>query len=179
MFSSSLRRFKTMGAVVALALGLVGLGWPWVTIQLTTDSDESLGWFEIAGASMSFFIAAIAAWGATLLSHGLVSRSISGVQALLGLTALAFLIDSTAGVDDVVSGRVEQWSFLVGQVSSGDVVSSVNLASIALCAIAVAAISISGISGALLRQATPTTNRYDNTPLDTWDQLSRGEDPTG
>lgn len=169
--------------IVALVLGLVSVGAPWLSVELPTGATGTAGVADVAPASFSVALAAIAAWGATLLTRERATRIVSGLQGLLAGVAALFYAQAFVETDSVIESVAANASGVIGALSASDSVATWSPTWIGVWGVVLLAILISGIWGVLApggrRRSRSRYGRPDqvNEP-DPWDSLSDGGDPT-
>ncbi len=169
--------------IVALIVGLVSVGAPWVTVELPTGATGTAGVAEVAPASFSAALAAVAAWGATLLTRERATRVVSVLQGLLGVVAVVFYARAFIETDSVIESVASNASGVIGALSASDSVATWLPAWIVLWGVVLLAIIISGVWGVLVpggrRSGRSKYERSDQvSEPDPWESLSDGEDPT-
>ena len=176
------RAIRHLAMVPGLVLGLVSIGAPWLVVDIPTGASASGGWSQVAPASFSLTLAAVAAWGATLLTGTRVTRVLGAVQALLAGGSLVALSRALSDSADVVRTLAAEASGVIGAISVADTVSSWSPSWITVTVVAVAAIGVSGVLGVTHPGPSKRSGRYErpeNTPeTDPWQALSDGDDPT-
>lgn len=176
-------RVRTYGAIIAIALLLFSLASPIYSVSIDQGGTGVLTWSELSAASLSLVFASLAAWGATLLTRERSVRVFSGLQAGLGLTALAFWFSQGLSPTDAALNEAERIVGIEGVVSLADLSVVSHPFAIVLVAGACIAVVASGTAGMIWPQsAKKRVSRYerDNTATSSeiWDQLSHGDDPT-
>lgn len=174
------RHYPMIGALI---VGLVGVGAPWVVVELPTGAVGQAGVAEIAPASFSAALAAVAAWGATLLTRSVATRIVSGLQAALGVVSGVFFARAFVDTDSVIESVAAGASGVVGALSAADAVSTWSPVWIGLWAVVLVAVIASGVWGVLAPGARATTrSKYERAnqvvDADPWESLSDGVDPT-
>lgn len=169
--------------IAGLIVGLVSVGAAWVHVELPTGAVGQAGVTEVAPASFSATLAAIAAWGATLLTRPVATRIVSGVQAALGVVAGVFLTRAFSDTDSVVESVAAGASGVIGAISAADAAVTWSPVWIGLWALALLAVIVSGVWGVLVPGSrSDRRSKYERAvPLedvDPWESLSDGVDPT-
>ncbi|MEX2441868.1 MAG: Trp biosynthesis-associated membrane protein [Pontimonas sp.] len=181
--STARRGSRHYPMIVALIAGLVGVGAPWVVVELPTGAVGQAGVSEIAPVSFSAALAAVAAWGATLLTRSMVTRVVSGLQAVLGVISGVFFGRAFIDTDSVIESVAAAASGVVGALSAADAVSTWSPVWIGLWAVVLAAVIASGVWGVLAPGSRGATrSKYERSNQiedgDLWESLSDGVDPT-
>lgn len=180
---TSRSRFRHYPMVPALVLGLVSLGAPWVVVDLPTGATGNAGWAAVAPASFSLALAAIAAWGATLLTRSLATRVIGAIQAALALGAGVFIARAFVEVNAVVQSVVDRASGVAGALSADDAITQWSPGWIGVSVLAVVLITVSGLWSVFFPgDPARRSDRYQRPEqaehTDAWQVLSDGDDPT-
>lgn len=176
-------RVRTYGAIIAIVLLLFSLASPLYSVSIEGGGSGVLTWSELASASLSVVFAALAAWGATLLTRAKSVRVFSSLQAGLGLTALILWFRPGVMPIDAALKEAERVVGIEGVVSSADLSVVSHPVALALVAGVCVAVVVSGVGGIIWPQpAKKRTNRFERdgaaTSGEIWDQLSHGDDPT-
>ena len=175
-------RLRHIAMIPGLVLGLVSIGAPWLVVEIPTGASANAGWSQVAPASFSLGLAAVAAWGATLLTGTAATRVLAVSQAVLAGGSLFALSQALTDTATVVRGLAAEASGVIGAISAADTVSQWSPGWIAVTVAAIAEIAISGILGAAFPGRSRRTQRYERTKTSTdsdpWQALSDGEDPT-
>jgi hypothetical protein len=174
------RHYPMIGALI---LGLVSVGAPWVSVELPTGAVGQAGVTEVAPASFSAALAAIAAWGATLLTRPVATRIVSSVQAALGVVAGVFLARAFIDTDSVVESVAAGASGVIGALSAADAAATWSPVWIGVWAVVLLAVTASGIWGVLVPGSRgDKRSQYERSipaeDADPWESLSDGVDPT-
>lgn len=169
--------------VVALILGLVGLGAPWVVVELPTGAVGQAGVTEVAPASFSATLAAVAAWGATLLTRRTATRVISALHVALAVTAAVSMVRALLATDSVVESVASGASGVIGALTAAEATVTWSPGWISLWGLVLFALIASGVWGIVApgsrRQRRSKYERADHAEeLDPWESLSDGNDPT-
>ncbi|MFZ9087374.1 MAG: Trp biosynthesis-associated membrane protein [Pontimonas sp.] len=171
-------RLRHYFAALGLVSGLVALGLPWLTFELTTGLAGSVGWGDVSPGSVSVVFAAAAGWGLTLMLSPRPRRVVGSLIGLLGLSAGILAVLSLASGTQAVLSQAEAASGVLGVFSLDDIAWSWNPVGIACAGTAIVSFCLSGLATmawpGLARQKDP----YQLTPSDPWDELSQGSDPT-
>ena len=163
--------------------GLVGLGVPWISIRLTTGATGGAGWSDFSPVSFSLTLAAVAAWGATLLTRWSVTRVLSGLQIVIGGFATVEILRALDRADDVAAKMAGEIGGVIGAFGPADITWGWNSWAVGLALSSTIAITLGGIFGVLApgskghtrsRYEQPSGSRADNP----WDALTEGSDPT-
>jgi len=174
------------GGMAVAALGLlVAVSGTWWELTLPTGATLAVSGLDASALASTLLASLAASYAAALLATGLLRRALGGLQAVLG----AGVVFSWAAVlEDPISGQASAISTMTGL--SGDqallgVVSSGETGFVWLGLTAAALAAVSGVVGALAPDARPARSRFDrgggpvsSDPIDTWDALSEGSDPT-
>ena len=175
-------RMRHITMIPGLVLGLVSIGAPWLVVEIPTGASANAGWSQVAPASFSLGLAAVAAWGASLLTGRAATRLLAISQAVLAGGSLFALSRALTDTATVVRGLAAEASGVIGAISAADTVSQWSPGWIAVTVAAIAAIAISGILGAASPGHSRRTQRYEraenSADSDPWQALSDGDDPT-
>ena len=175
-------RLRHISIIPGLVLGLISIGAPWLVVEIPTGASATAGWSQVAPASFSLSLAAVAAWGATLLTGPTATRALAAGQALLAGGSLFALSQALTDTATVVRGLAAEASGVIGAISAADTLSQWSPGWIAVTVTAIAAIAISGMLGAAFPGEPRRAQRYEraetSTDSDPWQALSDGEDPT-
>lgn len=180
-----IQHLSAVGGAVAVFLSLAST-W-WVVSPGNAPTALPVRGFDAAPALSAFFVAALASYGAGLLSRGVVRRVLSALQVALsvlaGAAALAHLSDPRGSLDSLL-GRFTGLTG-TGAWESVDLQGPTWWVVISLTGLVLTALS--GVVGALRPDAAPRGEKFsrpaDEAPragdaVGTWDDLSRGDDPT-
>jgi len=176
-------RVRTYGAIIAIVLLLFSLASPLYSVSIDQGGTGVLTWSELSAASLSLVFAALAAWGATLLTRERSVRVFSGLQTGLGLTALVFWFVQGISPTDAALHEAERVVGIEGVVSSADLSVVSHPVAMALVAGVCIAVVASGTAGMIWPQSEKkriTRFERDDTATsgEIWDRLSHGDDPT-
>lgn len=181
--ANAVARVRTYGAIVALILFLFSLASPVLSVSVEQGGSGELTWSELSPESLSVVVAALAAWGVTLLTKEKSVRVFSGLQAGLGLAALYLWFSQGPSAEEAALEEAERIVGIEGVVSASDLaVSSHPVASALVVGVCVAVVA-SGVAGVFAPQRVgKRVNRFERddpkTSSEIWDQLSHGDDPT-
>lgn len=188
------RSLSVIGFLLAGAIGIISSTQTWVTVE-RVDAGEAI---LVPGASASVLLAplslAVLALGAALAISGRVFRLIFGVLAgacavFLGWSTLQLVI---AVPDSAIAPTVTEVTGLAGSAALADVVRSVSPTAWPVIALVgwVILLAASLLVLATWRRWKAGGRRYRTAPeapvahdgpvdaVDSWDDLSRGTDPT-
>ena len=167
----------------ALILGLVSIGAPWLVVDIPTGASATAGWSSVAPASFSLALAAIAAWGASLLTRERATRVLGVVHTLLAAGSLFALGRALSDTDQLVGRLAGEASGVIGAIPLSDTLQTWSPTWIGVAIVAIIGIGLSGVWAV----ASPGTkdsrgSRYErpetNESSDPWQALSDGDDPT-
>lgn len=182
-----MHRFHHGAALVGALLVLVSLGSTWWVISPAGAVETSVSGFESAPALVALFLAVAASYGASLLSTGVFRRVLSALYAGLALAAawsLAILLRDPRGS---LESLVTTITGLQGHGAWEGVQLVGPSSAVVLTAVGLFGLVLSGAVGVFRSDRASSSNRYTaahsepSSPGDsvsTWDDLSRGEDPT-
>ena len=175
--------FAIAGAVVVL----LSLASPWWTVSPTTSPTAfTVTGFDASPALSALFLAACSAYGASLLSRRALRRALSALHCALSVLAatatIAHVLDPRGSLDDLV-GRA---TGLTGQGAWHSVGLDGPSWWFALSVVGLALGVLSGIIGAFRADSAPKPTKFSRADtsssstdsVGTWDELSRGDDPT-
>lgn len=171
-------RLRHYFAVLGLVAGVISLGLPWVSFQLSSGAAGTVAWGDMSAGSVSFAVAAAAAWALTLLVGPVWRRALGVAVAVLASTSAAFALISLARAGEVVLSRAESEAGVMGAFSVDDVLWSWSLAGPVLSMSAVCGFFLAGVALMAWPGAKRGDDRYEREKADPWEQLSRGDDPT-
>ncbi len=167
---------------LALVLGLVSAEAPWLSVAVPTGATGQAGWSGVAPASFSLALAAVAAWGASLLTPSRVTRVLGGAQLLLATGSAAALAKALVNASDVVRSLANEASGVIGAFSVADTAADWSAGWIAASSVAIVAVGLSGITAIVAPGGKKKSQKYDRpeqrVDVDPWDALSDGDDPT-
>lgn len=182
-----MQRIQHLSAVVGAVVVFVSLASPWwVVSSATSPTALTVNGFEATPALSALFLAACSAYGASLLSRRALRRMLSALHVALTLlaaaAALVHLGDPREDLDDVI-GRI---TGLTGAGAWDSVGLDGPTAWVVVTFVGLFLGSLSGIVGISRTDSPPTTTKFDPSgtpassadPVGTWDELSRGDDPT-
>lgn len=171
-------RLRHYFAALGIVSGLVALGLPWLTFELTTGLTGSVGWADVSPDSVSVVFAAAAGWGLTLMLSPRPRRVVGGLISALGLSAGVLAMLSLASGPQAVLSQAEAASGVLGVFRLDDIAWSWNPVGIAFAVTAIAAFLLSGLATTVWPGFARRKDPYQLTPSDPWDELSQGSDPT-
>lgn len=167
---------------LALVLGLVSAEAPWLSVTVPTGAAGQAGWSGVASASFSLALAAVAAWGASLLTPPRVTRVLGGAQVLLASGSGVALGHALVNATDVVASLADEASGVIGAFSASETSADWSPGWIAASSVAIVAIALSGITAVWAPGGETRSEKYDRpeqrADVDPWDALSDGHDPT-
>ena len=167
---------------VALVLGLVSAEAPWLVVTVPTGATGQAGWSGVASASFSLGLAAVAAWGASLLTPARVTRILGGAQLILSGGSAIALSQALANGDGVVGSLANEASGVVGAFSVAETAAVWSPGWIATSSVAIVAVALSGLVAMWMPGGAKGSQKYDRPQqrldIDPWDALSEGDDPT-
>jgi len=167
---------------VGLVLGLVSAEAPWLTVQVPTGAQATAGWAGVAAASFSLALAAVAAWGASLLTPPGVTRVLGVVQLLLAGGSAVALGRAFVLSDELIASVAADASGVSGAFSVAETLQEWGPGWITVSSVAIAAVFLSGVVAAWNPGVDRRTRKYDRDALaaeaDPWESLSDGVDPT-
>lgn len=165
-----------------LVLGLVSAEAPWITVQVPTGASASAGWAAVAPASFSLALAAVAAWGASLLTPPLVTRVLGVAQLLLAAGSALALGRALVLSEELITRVAADASGVPGVFSVAETLTEWGPGWIAVSGVAIIAVFLSGVVGAWNPGTDRRTQKYDRSAAaaeaDPWESLSDGVDPT-
>lgn len=171
-------RLRHYFAVLALVSGVVALGLPWASFQLSSGVTGTISWGDMSAGSVSFAVASAAAWALTLLVGPVWRRALGVVVALLASASAVFALLSLARAPEIVLSRAESEAGVLGAFRIDDVVWSWSVAGPVLSMTAIAAFALAGVAMLVWPGTRRSKDRYQRANADPWEQLSRGDDPT-
>ena len=177
----SARRHYPM--VVAVVCGGMAVGAPWLVVAVPTGASSQASWGDVAPASLSLALAAVAAWGATLLVSPTATRILGVVQMMLASTGLWFLVTRWLNPSGVVDSLSDKASGVVGAIDPETVQATWAPGWGAMAGLAMVAVVVSGLWSALA-PGSPRRDTSQYEPQDTrlnddpWQALDNGGDPT-
>ena len=167
---------------VALVLGLVSAEAPWLSVTVPTGATGQAGWSGVASASFSLALAAVAAWGASLLTPPRVTRVLGISQLLLASGSALALSQALLNATEVVGSLADEASGVVGAFAVAETTADWSAGWIVTSSVAIIAVGLSGIIAIWSPGGGRKSQRYDRpeqrAEVDPWDALSDGEDPT-
>lgn len=167
---------------LALVLGLVSAEAPWLSVTVPTGATGQAGWSGVASASFSLALAAVAAWGASLLTPPRVTRVLGGAQLLLATGSGVALAQALVNANDVVASLANEASGVIGAFSVADTAAEWSAGWIVASSVAIVAVGLSGITAIVAPGGEKKSRKYDRpeqrADVDPWDALSDGDDPT-
>ncbi len=176
------RGSRHLPMIPALVLGLVSLGAPWLVVEVPTGATATAGWSDVAPASFSLALAAIAGWGASLLTGSRATRYLSGAQTLLAAGALLSLGSALGEPTRLLNRLAGEASGVIGAISPAETVSAWSPAWVSVAVIALLSLLASGIWGTIVPDGRGRQQRYQRAEqsdtVDPWQALSDGQDPT-
>ncbi len=171
-------RLRHYFAVLGLVAGVTSLGLPWVRFQLSSGVTGTVTWGDMSAGSVSFAVAAAAAWALTLLVGPLWRRALGIALVVLASTSAAFALMSLSRAVEIVLSRAESEAGVTGAFSIDDVLWSWSLAGPVMSMTAVSAFFLAGLALMAWPGTRRSHDRYEREKADPWEQLSRGDDPT-
>jgi hypothetical protein len=171
-------RLRHYFAVLGLVAGLISLGLPWASFQLSSGVTGMVTWGDMSAGSVSFTVAAAAAWALTLLVGPGWRRALGAAIVVLASTSAAFALMSLSRAGEIVLSRAESEAGVMGAFSIDDVLWSWSLAGPVLSMTAVGAFFLAGLALMAWPGARRAKDRYERAKADPWEQLSLGDDPT-
>lgn len=180
-------RIHHIAALLGTLVLLMASAGTWWTVSLSGAPTQQFTGFDAAPLVMSLALASAAAYGAALLTRGVLRRLLGLLQFFLAGGAFVFLLDHAM---DPLSSLAPALTRLTGLSGSGAFeglavstpqlalwIAGTGLFLLALSGAAGTFIS-SGGSGARRFERNPGAQRTASDPQSTWDELSQGADPT-
>jgi hypothetical protein len=171
-------RLRHYFAVLGLVAGVISLGLPWASFQLSSGVTGTIAWGDVSAGSVSFAVAAAAAWALTLLVGPAWRRALGVAVVVLASNSAAFALMSLSRAGEIVLSRAESEAGVIGAFSIDDVLWSWSVAGPTLSMGSVSAFVLSGLALIAWPGARRGKDRYEREKADPWEQLSRGDDPT-
>ncbi len=191
------RRARLLTVLTLLAAGAVGViagTQTWVHVELVDGATATLAVPGTAAVPVwTPLCLALLAIGATLSIAGPILRYVGGMLALAvaGGMSLAVIPIVAGPPVDSVAAAVAESTGISGAAAVSDLVARMTLTAWPFAGAAVAVISIAAAvlvlttarrwpdSGRRYRSPADTDSTTSADPVDSWDALSRGADPTG
>lgn len=171
-------RLRHYSAALGLLAGVIALGLPWLSFELSSGVRGNIAWGDVSAGSVSVTVAAGAAWALTLLVTPFWRRILGAAVASMSLTAIVLAFLSLNRVPDIVLSRAESESGVIGVFTPDDLVWSWTAAGLTLSGVSVLAFLVTGLALIVWPGASRHRDPYQRETSDPWEQLSRGGDPT-
>lgn len=180
-----MRRLHHGGVGVAALALLVALSGTWWELTLPTGRTILVSGLEASALGSTLLGALAASYAAALLATGPVRRLLGLLQTGLGI---GVMLAWGVVLRDPVSGQASAIAALTGLSGEGALSGVEASGPMALLWLGVAGAglaAIAGVMGVLAPDPGPSRSRFDrregagsSDPIDTWDALSEGSDPT-
>jgi hypothetical protein len=165
-------------AALGLLAGIVALGLPWLTFELSSGVTGAVTWGDVSAGSVSLSVASACAWALTLLVSPMWRRILGVSVALMGSVAIGFALASLGRTPEIVLSRAESEAGVIGAFSLDDVAWTWSVAGPTLSFVAMGALLLTGVALMVWPGGKRKKDPYQREIADPWEQLSRGGDPT-
>jgi uncharacterized membrane protein (TIGR02234 family) len=181
-----MRRIHHLSAGVSALVLLISLSGPWFSFQVPSGASFSLTGLEASALGSTLVGVAAASYGAALLTRGLIRRGLGVLQALGGVAIVATwygLLDAPA---HSAQSTITALTGLAGSGALDTVVVTGPSVFFILGVVGAFIVAVSGVCGTFSAEAPQRATRYERNhtaggasdPVQTWDDLSEGHDPT-
>ena len=173
-----MNRLRHYSAAIGLVSGIVALGLPWMTFELSSGVTGAISWGDVSAGSVSLSVAAAAAWALTLLVSPRWRRVLGVSVAVMVSVSIVLALGSLGESADIVLSRAESEAGVIGAFSLADVTWAWSVAGPTLSGLAMGAFLVAGVALMIWPGRERQKDPYQRENADPWEQLSRGGDPT-
>ena len=179
------RLYVGMSLLAGIAL-LLSLGATWWSVTLANGVVLPVTGVAASPVASSLLAVCGAAFGLGLLLQGTARRLVSGLQALAAAGVAYALVGVAGRPEDSVLAEIVALTGVTGSRALDAVVLAEATGFIWVAALGVLGTALSGVVGALMPDKASRANRYQRLaegddlqdPIQAWDRLSEGNDPT-